>query len=147
MKFLGIDYGTKRIGLAVSDEDGVLAFPKSILANDSSVFSSIGKIFKDENISEAVIGESVDFSGELNPVAIKAEAFSKEFAQKFNVVVHKEKEFLTSIEARKGIVTKESLNANNSHSKMSKEDGGRADASAAALILQRFLDKHNQAKS
>ena len=144
MKFLGIDYGTKRIGLATSDEDGVLAFPKFIVANDSMTLDNIGQILKDEDISEVVIGESVDFSGQANPVALRAEAFAEELIKKFNVLVHREKEFLTSVEARKGIVTKESLNANNSHSKMGKEGTGRADASAAALILQRYLDKRNK---
>ena len=38
MKFLGIDYGTKRIGVAISDENGVLAFPKKIVLNDLDTF-------------------------------------------------------------------------------------------------------------
>ena len=45
-KFLGIDYGMKRIGLALSDENGTLAFPKEILPNDLNLFKKIGDILK-----------------------------------------------------------------------------------------------------
>ena len=54
MKFLGIDYGTKRIGVAISDEEGILAFPKEIVLNDSSSFKRIGEIIKAENILHTV---------------------------------------------------------------------------------------------
>ncbi len=143
MRFLGVDFGEKRIGLSVSDESGSLAFPKGIVPNNSDTLKRIGEVIKDENISHVVVGESSDFSGAPNRVSEKIEIFINSLEGQFNLPVSRQKEFLTSVEARKGIVTKESLNANASHSKMKKEEGGRADASAAALILQRFLDKHN----
>ena len=49
MRFLGIDYGTKRIGLAISDENGKIAFPKEILPNDFHVFDRLGVLIKKEN--------------------------------------------------------------------------------------------------
>ena len=48
MKFLGIDYGTKRIGVAISDEKKVLAFPKEIVLNDSSSLKKLEEIIKTE---------------------------------------------------------------------------------------------------
>ena len=65
-RFLGIDYGTKRIGVAVSDESGTLAFPKEIIENDALTFKRLGEIITENNVSEIVVGESVDFSGRLN---------------------------------------------------------------------------------
>lgn len=134
-RFLGIDYGAKRIGLAISDENGVLAFPKEIAQNNPLVFKRIGEIIKAENVSEIVMGESTDFSGQPNAVAAEIGAFAEKLEKEFNLPVHKQKEFLTSVEARRH-----------------QDFGGQArqhrkekyaDASAAALILQRYLDRIN----
>ncbi|MDP9249159.1 MAG: Holliday junction resolvase RuvX [bacterium] len=124
-RFLGIDYGKKRIGVAVSDESGRLAFPKIILNNDNQVFSKFRDIFQKENIGTIVVGESLDFKGQPNAIAQEIEVFIADLG-KFGIPVFKEKEFLTSVEARKFHGPK-----------------SRVDASAAALILQRYLDRKN----
>lgn len=124
-RFLGIDYGAKRIGLAVSDERRVLAFPKIILDNNENALAKLKEIIKTENISELVIGESVDFAGKPNAVAAEIDAFVLKL-KKFELPVHSQKEFLTSVEARRLQGSKD-----------------KVDASAAALILQRYLDKVN----
>jgi putative Holliday junction resolvase len=142
-RFLGIDYGTKRIGLAISDENGKIAFPKEILANDINTFGKLQVLIKKENVKEIVVGESVDFSGKLNALSGRIEVFILELKEKFNLPVHKQKEFLTSVEARKSKNNKASLNQPQSHSKIKQIKSGRVDASAAALILQRYLDKIN----
>ncbi|PIR69048.1 Holliday junction resolvase RuvX [Candidatus Nomurabacteria bacterium CG10_big_fil_rev_8_21_14_0_10_03_31_7] len=144
IRFLGIDYGTKRIGLAISDENGVLAFPKEIVLNDINIFKKLGEIIREGIISEIVIGESVDFSGKLNVLSDRIEVFILELEDKFKLPVYKQKEFLTSVEARKAGSSKKSLNQSQVHSKVKQIKSGRIDASAAALILQRYLDKINR---
>lgn len=144
MRFLGIDYGTKRIGVAVSDEKGILAFPREIVLNDSDSFNKISEIIKKENISEIVVGESVDFSGKLNVLSTRIEIFISELKVNFNLPVHKQKEFLTSMEARKSPNSKKTFNQSQAHSRLKDKKRGRIDASAAALILQRYLDKVNK---
>ncbi|MCX6751394.1 MAG: Holliday junction resolvase RuvX [Candidatus Nomurabacteria bacterium] len=143
-KFLGIDYGTKRIGVAVSDEKGILAFPKEIVPNDLNTLKKIGEIMKAENISEIVVGESVDFSGKLNVLSARIEIFISELKEKFQLPIHKQKEFLTSVEARKAGSNKKSLSQSQAHSKIKQIKSGRIDASAAALILQRYLDRRSR---
>lgn len=148
-KFMGIDYGTKRIGVAISDEKGTLAFPKEIVLNDSGSFKKLSEIIKTENISEIVIGESVDFSGKLNILSARIEIFISELKEKFQLPIHKQKEFLTSIEARRyqdfgGQAHKSE--SGNQHSRLKQIKSGRIDASAATLILQRYLDKKNNGK-
>lgn len=128
MKFLGIDYGTKRIGLAISDANGQLAFPKEVVKNNGELFRKIEEIISKENISEIVIGESLDFAGLPNALQKEIEFFILKLEKKFKIPVHTEKEFLTSIEARRY---------------GNPENSNQADASAAALILQRYLDKRN----
>lgn len=145
-RFLGIDYGTKRIGLAVSDENCTLAFPKVIVLNDQDAFQKIGDIINKENISEIVVGESVDFSGKLNALSGRIEVFILELKEKFNLPVHKQKEFLTSVEARKQGEQKKDFNQSQAHSKVKQIKSGRIDASAAALILQRYLDRRSRQK-
>jgi len=142
-RFLGIDYGTKRIGLAISDENNKLAFPKEIVLNDLNTFRIIGEIIKKENIRELVIGESVDFSGKLNALSARIDVFILELEDKFKLPTNKQKEFLTSVEARRSKNGKIESNPSQTHSKVKQIKSGRIDASAAALILQRYLDKRN----
>jgi putative Holliday junction resolvase len=126
-RFLGIDYGTKRIGVAISDENGTLAFPKEIILNNSSTFKRFSEILKAENVSEIVVGESLDFDGKENKVMQEVKEFIAQITQMFSLPVYLEKEFLTSVEARRF-----------------HEGIDRTDASAAALILQRYLDRKNK---
>jgi len=127
MRFLGIDYGKKRIGLALSDDEGRLAFPKEILFNDKKFFLRLAEIIKEEEIGEIVLGDSEDFKGKPNEVMEEINDFAKELKEKFSVPVFFQKEFLTSVEARRYQAKRE-----------------KADARAAALILQRYLDKINK---
>ena len=113
------------------------------MLNDSNSFKKLGEIIGTENISEIVIGESVDFSGKLNVLSARIEIFISELKDKFKLPIRKQKEFLTSIEARKGGNSKKSFNQSQAHSKLKQIKSGRIDASAAALILQRYLDKVN----
>lgn len=145
-RLLGIDYGTKRIGVAISDEKGTLAFPRGIIVNDSNSFKKIGEIIKKENILEIVVGESVDFSGKLNVLSARIEIFISDLKEKFNLPVYKQKEFLTSVEARKSPDAKMNSRLSQSHSRVKQIKSGRIDASAAALILQRYLDKRARNK-
>ncbi len=142
-RILGIDYGTKRIGIAITDEDARLAFPKEIVLNNKDTFKNLERIVKDEQIQEIVVGESVDFSGKLNALSARIDVFILELKEKFDLPIHKQVEFLTSVEARKSLHTKQNANPGQSHSKVKQIKSGRIDAQAAALILQRYLEKKN----
>lgn len=129
-RILGVDFGTKKIGIAASDENGNFGLPKLVLGNDRDLMQNLEKIIQEENISEIVIGESTDYKGKENPLMKAAREFARELEEKFNLTISFEPEFLTSHQA-KSIQGK---------SKMT-------DASAAALILQSFLDKRNKDES
>ncbi len=138
MKHLGIDYGSKRVGVAISDEGGTLAFPKAILPNNMSLMEAIERLCNDENISAIVLGESHDLSGARNKIMGSIEEFKRNLEADTGLPVYFQSEFMTTVEAR-GREGKESKSAR----KTKKEDQSQADASAAALILQRYLDKKN----
>ena len=139
MKYLGIDYGSKRIGLAISDDGGTLAFPYKILPNNMELLDTIHNICGEESISAIVLGESHDLSGKPNKIIGSIEELKHNLETDLDLPVYLQKEFMTTVEAR-GREGKEQNNAR----KTSKGQSLQADASAAALILQRYLDKKNQ---
>ncbi len=145
-RFLGIDYGTKRIGVAISDENHTLAFPKEIILNDSRTFNKIRDLIKKEKVAEIVVGESVDFSGKLNVLSGRIGVFILALKERFKLPVHKQKEFLTSVEARRYENLGGQARKSNAHTKLKQIKSGRVDASAAALILQRYLDRRSRQK-
>ena len=140
-RFLGIDYGARRVGLAISDENGKLAFPYKILQNNNELFDLVHNICGEEGVNEIVIGESTDFFGKENKIMNEISEFMKELLS-LNLPIHFQKEFMTTIEAR-GREGKEKNNAR----KIKKEVGKKVDASAAALILQRYLDRRHIANN
>lgn len=124
MRYLGIDYGTKRVGVAISDEAGEFALPHIVLPNDKKLLAAMAGICRDKNIGAIVLGESKNFAGEDNPVMEKIYLFKKELEQATGLPIELEPEFFTSAEAARF---------------QGKND--KLDASAAALILKSFLDK------
>lgn len=138
MKYLGIDYGSKRVGLALSDDNGQMAFPHSILLNNLSLIEEINNLCQREKISAIVLGESHDLSGQPNKIMGSIEEFKQNLEAETELPVYYQKEFMTTIEAR-GRGGKEINNAK----KVVKTKQLSVDASAAALILARYLDKKN----
>ena len=127
MKYLGIDYGTKRIGVALSDDGGTMAFPYSVIANTPKLIDELEMIINKHVVTGVVVGESLDYSGKPNPVMDGIKAFASDLEAKTGIAVQYEPEFLTSAQARH-----------------IQGDSHTLDASAAAIILQSFLDKLNQ---
>ena len=128
MKYLGIDYGSKKVGFAQSDDDGRLAFPLMISPNDGMLLKDTLELIREMKFTTVVIGESVDSKGKPNEIAKKARAFGASIENGIDVVVVFEKEWYSTVEAR---------------SQPGKEDDHEVDDQAAAIVLQRYLDKIN----
>ncbi|MEK7151819.1 MAG: Holliday junction resolvase RuvX [Patescibacteria group bacterium] len=125
-KFMGIDYGTKRVGIALSDDGGSMAFPRTVLSNDKHLLSKVEALCSTEGVAEIVIGESLNYAQKPNPLMEHITPFKKELESATHLPVHFEREFMTSAEA-----------------KHMQGDVGSLDASAAAIILQSYLDKQH----
>ncbi len=136
MKYLGIDFGTKRIGIAISDDLGSFAYPRTILKNDEKLIENLKHLILTEGIESIVIGESLNDKGISNQVNQNIKNFVRVLEVEFNLPVNKEQEFFSSFEAH-GRLGKESLNDR----KTKIEKGNDLDSKAAAIILQRYLDK------
>ena len=125
MKILGIDYGAKWIGLAISDDEKKLAFPYKTFENNHKIFFVLNEIVKKEEIYKIVIGLPINKKMEKTPQTIEVENWAKELAGKIKIHINFENEILTSKAADK-------LGAKNQH------------AAAAAIFLQSYLDKNNK---
>lgn len=124
-KIVGIDYGTKRVGVAVSDAEGLIAFPKAVLPNDRTLLSSVAEMIESEGVTEVVMGESKDNHGAENSIAKSARKFAGDLERMTGVTVHFEPEFYSSQEVRAHTGTY------------------LVDAEAAAVILNSFLTKRH----
>jgi len=138
MRYLGIDYGAKRVGLSLSDDEGKMAFPYKIMKNDLELVDNIHNICGGEEVSAIVLGESDDLSGKPNKIMGCIEEFKRHLEGELDLPIYFEKEFMTSVFARGNDGKK-----GNDAKKVKKEKQVKIDDSAAALILQRYLDRKN----
>jgi putative holliday junction resolvase len=123
MRYLGIDYGEKRVGLALSDEQGDFSYPLSVIQNSDNLVSEIKDICKENNVGTIVIGESKNFNQEENPIMKSVKVLKSNLEKETVLPVKLHPEFMTSLEA-------ERLQGHND----------MHDASAAALILKSYLE-------
>lgn len=124
MKYLGIDYGEKRVGIAVSDSEGKVAFPKVVMENNDDLMKNIAAFCNENSVGGIVIGESKDYKGEDNKINPKIISFKRELSNSIKLPVSLEPEFMSSMQVEKTFGKNDML-----------------DASAASIILQTFLDK------
>lgn len=128
-KLLGIDYGTKRVGVAISDEERKVAFPKVVLKNDSNLLGKVMDMCEQEDVAGIVLGESTDYKGDDNPVMEEIRAFRSKLESELDMPIYFEPEFLTTAQAARG-----------------QEERKELDAAAAAIILRSFLEKQHTDK-
>jgi putative Holliday junction resolvase len=128
MKYLGIDYGTKRVGIAMSDEGGSFAFPQEILLNDTKVLEALARIIEKEGVGAVVIGDSLTLNGGDNDITKEVQAFIKRLESSVQIPVHRVREAWSSQEA----------------ARFAPDGKKHDDSAAAAIILQRYLDVRNK---
>ena len=125
MRYLGIDYGTKHIGIAVSDDAGSFAFPRKIILNDAKLFDSLLRVIESERAGEIVIGDTLTLNGGANAITGEADAFAEKVKEHMGIPVHRIREAWSSQEA----------------TRYAPQGKRHDDSAAAAIILQRFLDQ------
>lgn len=125
MRLIGIDYGKKRVGIALSDDKGLMAFPKAVLPNDNYLMTEVKDLIKAHKVGTVIVGESKDYTMKDNAIMVKARAFVDELKRDMqDIEIVYETEILTSHQA--------------AHFQ-GKTD--MIDASAASIILQSYIDK------
>lgn len=124
MRKLGIDYGSKRVGLAMTDESGKMAFPHKVLKNSPTLAKEIEVIISENKIGEIVIGHSLDKDNNPNKIQTEIEELMMDLTLSTGLPIHLEPEQF-STQAALQIQGRNDM----------------TDASAATLILDSFITK------
>jgi putative Holliday junction resolvase len=126
-RVLAVDLGAARIGLAISDPEGLVAQPLDVIANDGDALTTIAAM----NADEFVVGLPVRMNGTRGPEADAAQVFADELRERSGKPVTLWDERLSTVEAERTM---------RSGGTKSKQQRGRVDKVAAAVVLQSFLE-------
>lgn len=132
MRCLALDYGQKRIGVAISDLSNTIATTHSIIINNKNLLENINKIVLAEKITHIVIGLPLHMNGEKGDKALMAEALGDSIKSSINVEIIYEDERLTTVSAQRILI------AGDVRREKRKD---KIDALAATFFLQKYLDK------
>jgi putative Holliday junction resolvase len=132
---LGIDYGTKRVGLAWAD-DLKIALPIGAVAGAGQMdqcLQALDTAIESRAIDELVVGYPLQMDGSRGARAEEVDRFIARLEEQFSLPVHRVDERLTSLAAREAMGGKAA--------RKGADTSGRVDATAASLILKDFLEK------
>lgn len=135
-KILGLDYGEKRIGIAISDEDKKFSFIRQVLSRqpEAELFSSLKNLCQSEEVVKIIIGLPLDQAGDIGPAAAKVKEFGTNLAEQIGIPAeYMDERFTTTMadkQFRQGGLS-------------SKDSRKNIDSRAAQLILQTYLDRAN----
>ncbi len=138
-RVLAIDFGTRRLGLAVSDLLGLTAQPLPSLerVNRNEDFRRLREVCREHEVKEIVVGHPLRLRGDVGQSARRAAAFARRLGRELGLPVALEDERLTTFEAREIL----------SQCGASRKRQARAvDSVAASLILRSYLDRKAKAR-
>ena len=137
MRILAIDHGTKRIGLALSDELGVIAQPLEFVHADpfAGVVSRLQEIIREKNVEMLLVGMPRNMDGSLGPAAASAKEFVARLKEGIDLPIRTWDERLTSAQANRFLIQ-----ANVRRDKRKE----KVDQTAAAILLQSYLEAISQ---
>ena len=134
MRYLGIDWGEKRIGLAYADEVGVaVPLPAAVASTKKARMQQIERMIQERAIAELVVGYPLNMNGSVGFKAREVDAFIKDLEKRFQLPVHRIDERLSSHAVEQGL---------RGQKKKPDRKSGEIDSRAAALILQDFVEEH-----
>jgi len=137
-KYLGIDYGLKRVGISVSDSSHKYAFQREHIINDNKLFDKLIKLIGDENVSKIIIGYPLRFNSEKTHSTEDVEKF-KEKLSSYILKKSLTAELIYYDERLTSNLASYNL-ANSGLSKKKRQNKGLVDSISAQIILQDFID-------
>lgn len=133
-RVLGIDYGSKRIGVAVSDPLNIIAQSIGVVPNNDEIFEKLMQFVAEYEVFLIIVGMPYSLGGEKGAKAKEVENFVEKLKQKVNVEVTTIDERFTSVVAQRSMLMMGT-------SKKQRRQKGKVDEMASALILQSYLDR------
>ena len=137
MILLGIDYGTKRIGLAITDELEIIASPLKTIPNDPAGLDELRKIVAERRVELVVVGLPLNMDGSLGPSGKAANAFAEKLRKELAAPVETFDERLTTVQAERSMLM---------HDLSRAKRAGRRDEMAAQIMLQSCIDARKRMK-
>jgi len=135
MRYLGIDYGIRRVGLAICDANETISSPLCILENDTHLIDRIATVLEKESFEGVVVGLPVNMDDSMGPQAKLTLEFVQRLKKRFEVPIYLQDERLSSFAAQQKLSSLETKK---------KKRKKHIDAVAAAEILELFLENKNQ---
>lgn len=132
MRYLGIDYGEKRTGLAICDANETLAAPLTVINSQKALLQKIADITKKEDVEAIVVGLPLNMDDSQGPQARRILDFAKRLEEYVEIPIYFQDERLSSFDAEEKLAP-----INLTRGKKKK----RIDAIAAAAILEAFLEQ------
>lgn len=132
MRYLAIDYGTKRTGLAICDAAETIASPLAVLYGQKELLNKIAEIAETENVEAIVLGLPLNMTGSQSSQTKFVLKFAEQLKDHLSIPVHLQDERLSSFGAEEKLAP-----ADFTRGKRKK----RIDAVAAAEILEAFLEQ------
>ena len=132
MRYLAIDYGTKRTGLAICDRAETIASPLGIIQGQKELLKKIAEVVEREKVEAVVLGLPLNMTGSESSQTKLVLKFAEQLKDHLHIPVHLQDERLSSFSAEEKLAS-----ANFTKEKMRK----RLDAVAAAEILEAFLER------
>jgi len=140
MRCLGIDYGTRRIGLSFGDEVGVATpLPALVQADPEARWAALGRVVHERRITDFVLGYPYNMDGSVGFKAREVDQFAEELSARFGLPVHLVDERLTSYSAEESDVG--AKRGRSARAQQAFRASGVVDSRAATLILQDFLNQ------
>lgn len=137
-RVLGIDYGSKRIGVSVSDPLQIIAQALETIPNNSRTFEAIAEIVQREQVGCVVVGMPLNLKGEKAQKAQEVMEFMKQLQKNIDI------EILTWDERFTSSLAHDTLLRMGTKKKERRTNKGRVDSMAAAIMLQSFLDSRKR---
>ncbi len=133
-RILSLDYGERRVGVAVTDPLNIFAYPVTTLDNDANLIGNILKLVDEYKVTKIIIGNPLKESGEESKVSPIVKDFSQKLQNACGIEIEFVDERYTSHIAKRRII--ESV-----PSKKKRRDKGLLDKNAAAILLEDYLKK------
>lgn len=134
MRYLGLDLGTKTLGLAISDETACIASSMKTIRyeQEETLFKALKEMIEEYQIQAFVLGYPKNMNNTIGPRAEETMIFQKKLEERFSLPVFLQDERLSTVSAHQTMI------ASNMSRKKRKQ---KVDSVAATIILQTFLDK------
>jgi putative Holliday junction resolvase len=134
VRILGIDPGTRRCGIAITDSGETMAFPREAIAYEADFVERVARLVKEESVELVVIGRPTSLSGSTTPSTDFADELFERLSATLELPVVQHDERLTTTAAQRSL---------SSAGVKAKDHRRRIDSAAAVIMLQHFADSRN----